>query len=69
MLQIEKPSGFRSEKYDTLGGPGGVGQREILLEDIVAIWIHPLDPNDHMLLQKALTNLGVDSFTNANENY
>jgi hypothetical protein len=38
------------------------------LEDIVAIWIHPLDPGNHMLPQKVLINDGVDVYAGANKN-
>jgi hypothetical protein len=51
-----------------LGGPIGAGRHRILLEDVVAIWIGPLDPEDHLLPQKVLINIGVDSFSNASKN-
>jgi hypothetical protein len=45
-----------------------VSRRRILLKDIIAVRIHPLDPGDDMLPQKVLINVGVDAFANANEN-
>jgi hypothetical protein len=82
MLQMEKSSGFRSDKYggqsvgfqnsamffsqELLDGPGCVGRRQILLGDIVAIWICPLDPGHYTLPQKVLLNVSIDSFANSN---
>ncbi len=43
-------------------------RHRILLEDGVAIWIHPLDPEDHMLSEKALINVSIDLFADANWN-
>ncbi len=45
-----------------------MSQCQILLEDVVAIQIRPLDPGNHMLLQKVLINYGIDAFTGAKEN-
>jgi hypothetical protein len=42
-----------------------VGQRLILLENVVAIQICPLHPGNHMLPQKVLMNIGIDSFVDA----
>ncbi len=45
-----------------------MSRRRILLEDVIAVRISPLDPGDDMLPQKALINVGVDAFAGANEN-
>jgi hypothetical protein len=45
-----------------------VGWHRFLLEDVVAVQICPLDPDNQRLLQKVLINVGVDSFTDANDN-
>jgi hypothetical protein len=42
---------------EVLGGPDCVGQRQILLEDIVVIQKCSLDPVDYML---PLINIGID---------
>jgi hypothetical protein len=53
---------------ELLGGPCGVGWHRFLLEDVVAVQICPLDPDNQRLLQKVLINVGVDSFIDANDN-
>jgi hypothetical protein len=76
-----KSSGFRSGEYggqsaefrhvvcqEVLGDPRSVDWRQILLVDVVAVWISPLNPGDHMLLQKVLINISVDSLANDNKN-
>ncbi len=45
-----------------------MSRRRILLKDVIAIWIHPLDPGDDMLPKKVLINVGIDAFAGANEN-
>jgi hypothetical protein len=45
---------------EVLGGPDCVGQRQILLEDIVVIQKCSPDPVDYMLPQKVLINIGID---------
>jgi hypothetical protein len=53
---------------ELLSGPGSVGRRQILQEDVVAIRICPLEPEDYKLPQKVLINVGVDLFTGTHEN-
>ncbi len=81
-LQTEKSSRFRSGEYgsqsspefrhgfpqELLGGTSSVTRCRILLKDIIAVRIHPLDPGDDMLPQKVLINVSVDAFAGANEN-
>jgi hypothetical protein len=38
------------------------------MEDVDTIQIDSLDPGKHMLPQKVLINVAIDSFTSANEN-
>ncbi len=72
---MEKSSKFRSGKYggqftgvqnSTLFSLrkswmvlAGVGKHQILVEDVVAIPICPLDPGDHMLSEKALVDIDL----------
>ncbi len=45
-----------------------MSRRQILLEDVIAVRIRPLDPGDDMLPQKVLINVSVDAFAGTNEN-
>ncbi len=51
----------------TPGQPGGMGLCQILLEDVVAIRIHLLDPEDYILPQKVHINVRANLFADANE--
>jgi hypothetical protein len=51
----------------TPGQPGGMGLCQILLEDVVAIWIHLLDPEDYILPEKVHINVRANLFADANE--
>jgi hypothetical protein len=43
------------------------GPVPILLENVLAVGVCPLDPGVNMLDQKVLVNVGVDSFINGNK--
>jgi hypothetical protein len=66
-------SRIRISPWSPSGTSGGsrdvsVSRHQILLEDVVAVWIHPLDPGNDMLPQKVLINDGIDVFAGSNEN-
>jgi hypothetical protein len=78
LCQIEKSSKFKSGKYG--GQSAGVQNSASNRLVVLGVWngtlnlpkfvfsrrIRPLDPEDHMLFQKLLVDVGIDMFDDEN---